>query len=993
MSVDYKLYNELVRLRETLKEQGRRTTGRAPLVCHDDALYAIAKMCPKKMSDLESIPGIGRAFIDNYGKNFVEVINMHYISSNEKTVNISNNASQILKELEKKLVSINRRNRLLYMPKLVNKYSYDLVSDDKTKLLSVLFTPGKTITICDLADNDPLMGKKYKCIVTLLREVNKDLRDRGQNDLYVGYPFVMGRVPGENFDIRCPLALFPVSVDRTPTTITLRLDDSRDVIYNNTLMLAYFKFNNIKKPLPLNVIEDLNQQSFLPNLLKYYKDNDMNIGFKGNGLSKFKEYISGEFPKFSEGEMYLVQNIVLGKFPVCSSAIQKDFDEILINGEINSLMNELLLEVNSWDYESDLYYGEGEEKDKNQEFEITEKNLIYIHDLDSSQENVLAAINNMDKLVIQGPPGTGKSQTITSLIAKCINEEKTVLMVSEKKTALDVVYSRLGNLSKYALLIDDVGNKELFYQQLSRMFYLGSKLYEDVVDVDLLAESIDEKIRVLERIAERLYRVNDFGIEPYKLYTKTQKMDLSNPESLNKIHKIHEILGNEIKEIKYDALTAIYNRFSNAELLGQLELFCRLMEQYPWLSYTKRNMSSLDIMGLKDTFNEYNTIYTDFMDKNVIARLLTKRKLKRAAGIFIDKYCAESRVSMISQLMKNPEHIRIGFEQYLAYDSIYPIYDRLSSQERSYINAMFKVSNLYNTLIEANNAFYNGILYENIVEFEAKNKEVLATIDHYSNIIRELSATIEKKKKLTRVRLKVILSHSMGNITLAKRNGDIQRAIESKRKWSVNKFISKFSFELFKGIKVWLLTPEVVSEIIPLEKGMFDLVIFDEASQMYIEKGLPTIYRAKKVIIAGDHKQLRPSSLGSGRMEINDDDIQDSEEDNAALEEESLLDLARFKYRNIMLNFHYRSAYEELIAFSNYAFYKGRLYVSPNIDKPKKPPIEFHKIREAKWQNRSNMKEAKYVVAKLKDIFRERNNEDTIGIITFNSSQRDLILD
>ena len=160
------------------------------------------------------------------------------------------------------------------------------------------------------------------------------------------------------------------------------------------------------------------------------------------------------------------------------------------------------------------------------------------------------------------------------------------------------------------------------------------------------------------------------------------------------------------------------------------------------------------------------------------------------------------------------------------------------------------------------------------------------------------------------------------------------RIVDNKRKWSLNKFIDRYGYELFKGIRVWLLTPEVVSEIIPMEMGLFDLLIFDEASQMYVERGIPSIYRAKKVVVAGDHKQLRPSSLGTGRVtyDEDDDEMEDSDIDiNAALEEESLLDLARSRYDSILLNFHYRSKYEELIAFSNYAFYGGRLFVSPNV--------------------------------------------------------------
>ena len=95
----------------------------------------------------------------------------------------------------------------------------------------------------------------------------------------------------------------------------------------------------------------------------------------------------------------------------------------------------------------------------------------------------------------------------------------------------------------------------------------------------------------------------------------------------------------------------------------------------------------------------------------------------------------------------------------------------------------------------------------------------------------------------------------------------ISRQIESTRKWDITKFLRKFDFELFKGIKIWLMTPESVSEVLPLEKGLFDLLIFDEASQIYIERGIPAISRTKKVVIAGDHKQLRPSNLGFGRLD------------------------------------------------------------------------------------------------------------------------------
>lgn len=170
---------------------------------------------------------------------------------------------------------------------------------------------------------------------------------------------------------------------------------------------------------------------------------------------------------------------------------------------------------------------------------------------------------------------------------------------------------------------------------------------------------------------------------------------------------------------------------------------------------------------------------------------------------------------------------------------------------------------------------------------------------------------------------------------------------------------------------------------------MFDVVIFDEASQIFIEKAIPSIYRGKKAVIAGDDKQLRPTSFFMVR------DIDDKEEENlesmAAMEEESLLDLAKINFDSTHLLFHYRSRYKELIDFSNHAFYEGRLYVSPNVENFEKP-IERIKVNGI-WENRQNLEEAQVVVELVDKILKERKENETIGIVTFNITQKDLIED
>ncbi|MDY3196488.1 MAG: AAA domain-containing protein, partial [Paracholeplasma sp.] len=81
------------------------------------------------------------------------------------------------------------------------------------------------------------------------------------------------------------------------------------------------------------------------------------------------------------------------------------------------------------------------------------------------------------------------------------------------------------------------------------------------------------------------------------------------------------------------------------------------------------------------------------------------------------------------------------------------------------------------------------------------------------------------------------------------------------------------------------------------------------------------------------------------------------------------------------------------ILFSNHAFYDSKLIVSPNVETPKKPPIEYVYAKDGSFINKRNPIEAKEVITLLKKILKEKEPEETIGIITFNSTQRDVISD
>lgn len=1000
MGINMKMYNELCLLRQRLKEEGKNVQGRKPLVCTDEALRQIVELCPKRVSDFACVPGIGDTFIENYGEEFLKVVRKYNETLTEKAIQMSLSMAATLKELEKKLVRINRRNRLLYMPKIANKYAIDLFGMSE-KLLDIAFNNNSSVVVCDTlnvsVENTEQEVSRYKRFVQLLREVKKDLREKGQNDLYIGYPFVIGCMAGENFNVRAPLALFPVIAERDSTRIVIKLDDSRDVLYNNTFLLAHYKFDGINQALPSEVVEEINKDTFIEDLLLHYQNNGITIKNGQNSpshLSKFAEYKADEFPKFKPGEMYVENCFVLGKYPVCENSIHKDFDDILKSNEINTLVNNLLADSSGIDYATEDYSVENEIKIDDRTLAINEHNLMYINDLNSSQEAVLAAMDLVNELVVQGPPGTGKSQVITSLISDFVSADKTVLMVSEKKTALDVVYSRLGELSKYALIIDDVGNKDLFYRQLQRMVNLERITPNEKINLNESSMKIDNLVKRLEKIAKELYACGEFGIEPYKLYQKNRKVDFTNEDEKNKAQIINAQITPDVAVMTYPILEKLHEFFSNVSVTEKLEEYAKILEDYPWIAEMKGDITDSNLVILEGKLNEIKDEIEEREDANILAKIFSKVKIFRKINEILKEYFKVKNKELRNALFSKNDNVISSVKYYVRYQELKAIYDRLSIEEIAYYNVLLNIVRNYGcTLVDANNDLFNQLLYIQIEKFEVDHRELFQEVYDFDSIIHELSLAIAKKQKLTKRRLEEILSSEIYEISTSKRCNDILRVLDSKRKWSVNKFIQKFNFELFRSVKIWLLTPEVVSEIIPLQTGIFDLVIFDEASQMFVEKGIPSILRAKKVVIAGDHKQLRPSNLGAGRIEFDEDSLDEDEEVSAALEEESLLDLARFKYKDVLLNFHYRSKFEELIAFSNHAFYNGRLYVSPNTIESERPPIEVHKIENGMWTKRANIEEAKYIVEMLKRFFDERTADETIGIITFNISQRDLIDD
>lgn len=194
-----------------------------------------------------------------------------------------------------------------------------------------------------------------------------------------------------------------------------------------------------------------------------------------------------------------------------------------------------------------------------------------------------------------------------------------------------------------------------------------------------------------------------------------------------------------------------------------------------------------------------------------------------------------------------------------------------------------------------------------------------------------------------------------------------------------------------------LMSPLSIAQYLPAGQATFDVVIFDEASQITTWDAVGAIARGKQSIIVGDPKQLPPTNF-FGRSDDADGD--DNDGTGMLGDMPSILDeVATAGIPTRRLDWHYRSRDEALIAFSNHFYYDGGLVTFP-APTTGNEALQFHKIKGtyARGTGRTNVDEAKAIVALIRKrltawLKLPEEDRQTIGVITFNAQQQKLILD
>ncbi len=223
--------------------------------------------------------------------------------------------------------------------------------------------------------------------------------------------------------------------------------------------------------------------------------------------------------------------------------------------------------------------------------------------------------------------------------------------------------------------------------------------------------------------------------------------------------------------------------------------------------------------------------------------------------------------------------------------------------------------------------------------------------------------------------------------------GQLQRFAQGSRK-SIRYIFRKCPNALAFYKPCVLMSPLSVAQFIGADFPPFDLVVFDEASQMPTYEAIGAIARGKALIVVGDSKQLPPTTF----FEKQKDD-EEFTEDDLPEELESILDEAEAAgIHSLPLKWHYRSRHESLIAFSNHQYYANSLYTFPAaLDKHPTRGVTLQPVPDGAYDHartRTNRREAEAVVKEvLRRLTDPVEQKRSLGIVTFSIAQQLLVED
>ena len=500
---------------------------------------------------------------------------------------------QILKTYLKRLTNLTARNRSLLLTQLPVEQFLDLHELDfldgkpSFELISQLISQKESIPLCAVLDS------RFEKVNLLSKHLSKIARteqfiktERGAEDLYVGFPMLQGKF-ADGTVVRAPLLFFPVTLVTNSARFSetqalkwhLRKRDE-PITLNRSFLLAYGHFN--QTPIPDELLEksfdDFDKDSliFLTQLYEFLKTSPIELNFNQDlfqrQLIHFEKLTKPDLEQTEKnGELKLYPQAVLGIFPQAGSYLAPDYEELLRppapSGGVDASLSaedNATSDLRSFFQKSSIadippLGGRG----------LKEESLLTPLPVDASQEQALQLVKQGASLVVQGPPGTGKSQLIANLIADFTARGKKVLLVCQKRVALDTVHERLKRLgmSGFVALVHDFKNdRKALYQQLANQIEQveayqkqNNSLDAIVLERDYLqiCRRIDQLSDELQSLKNALFDESVCGLSVKKLYLS------SNP------NEPHVSLDNLYQSFHFQEISDFLQRLDTYQVYAQ----------------------------------------------------------------------------------------------------------------------------------------------------------------------------------------------------------------------------------------------------------------------------------------------------------------------------------------------------------------------------------------------------------------------------------------
>lgn len=564
--------------------------------------------------------------------------------------------------------------------------------------------------------------------------------------------------------------------------------------------------------------------------------------------------------------------------------------------------------------------------------------------------------------------------------------------------------------------ISKLGFKNLQKDQLTT---LDEKLDELRVLCNQLTE-IESPLTpaILEKIQFKAVVLQLFENEIARKY-----LEILRPNSKQQIQfkkqfeKYHELRGKvELRRQDLSHWYKLPSKIESETLLEQFELsslFKRIKRNKRWkqlsvLPLTKATDALKDLIEFRKLEEKLNQI--EYKLKSLGIEDLTEiTQINASIGLFsADKWLIYEEISSatknnIRSFTSNLSAVKTLLKQEFRLDLNIPIIQQLDEIEKSLPQLISFASELQTISKEVYKAISTS------TDFNAYKQNVIGThqsnfaahYPNYSNFkLADFKLKLERilveentdqklfaQKIWDKIKSEFDSYHQLLNTPTSKLNeedkqlkGQLKRGksilikefSKSKQHPTIREFLASDAGIWIRLLKpIWLTNPVQLAKTHNVDCEPFDLCIIDEASQILVENAVGSIQRSKRIVIAGDQQQMRPSAYFQGGTK---DVI-------------SVLQHASYQFKNIHLRHHYRSKHAPLIAFSNTHFYNEELEVFPSYPILKNCITRYY-CEEGRFIDRKNSIEAKEVSTLIANALKQSK---TIGVIAFSQEQLDEI--